>query len=194
MDIANVRIEFDSGCIANFTASRVSTERVRKLRFFEPHKYVSIDYARRDLLEISIDQNPSESSDERVAALLRALPPHIAAMVPRQIAEDLVAGKVDQPTIQRYASMAGLDPALILPFVQAAPDGAALSFSKPEVPPGEPLRLEIESFLHSVRTRQCPRVTAQQGRNALALALEIQQQMEAHAHRAGLTDLFTRAG
>ena len=36
VDIANVRLEFDSGCVANFTASRVSTERVRKLRFFQP--------------------------------------------------------------------------------------------------------------------------------------------------------------
>jgi predicted dehydrogenase len=48
VDIANVRVEFESGCVANFTASRVSTERVRKLRFFEPRQYVSIDYARRD--------------------------------------------------------------------------------------------------------------------------------------------------
>ena len=40
VDIANVRVEFESGCVANFTASRVSTERVRKLRFFEPRQYV----------------------------------------------------------------------------------------------------------------------------------------------------------
>ena len=52
VDIANVRVEFESGCVANFTASRVSTEQVRKLRFFEPRQYVSIDYARRDLLVI----------------------------------------------------------------------------------------------------------------------------------------------
>jgi predicted dehydrogenase len=58
------------------------------------------------------------------------------------------------------------------------------------VTPGEPLRLEIESFLDSVRTRQQPRVTARQGRSALALALEIQASMAAHAHRAGLEDFF----
>ena len=45
VDIANVRLELESGCIANFTASRVSTERVRKLRFFQPHDYISVDYA-----------------------------------------------------------------------------------------------------------------------------------------------------
>jgi predicted dehydrogenase len=65
-----------------------------------------------------------------------------------------------------------------------------LSFSKPPVTPGEPLRLEILSFLESVRTRREPRVTARQGRNALALALEIQASMAAHAQRAGLEDFF----
>jgi len=54
VDIANVRIEFESGCIANFTASRVSTERVRKLRFFQPHQYLSLDFARQDLLMIDV--------------------------------------------------------------------------------------------------------------------------------------------
>ncbi len=53
-DIANVRVEFASGCVANFTASRVSTERVRKLRFFQPGQYVSVDYARQDLLVIEV--------------------------------------------------------------------------------------------------------------------------------------------
>jgi len=54
VDIANVRIEFENGCIANFTASRVSTERVRKLRFFQPHQYLSLDFARQDLLLIDV--------------------------------------------------------------------------------------------------------------------------------------------
>ena len=56
VDIANVRLEFDSGCVANFTASRVSTERVRKLRFFQPHQYVSIDYTRQDVLIFAVGQ------------------------------------------------------------------------------------------------------------------------------------------
>ncbi len=54
VDIANVRLEFENGCIANFTASRVSTERVRKLRFFQPHQYLSLDFARQDLLLIDV--------------------------------------------------------------------------------------------------------------------------------------------
>jgi predicted dehydrogenase len=54
VDIANVRIEFESGCVANFTASRVSTERVRKLRFFQARQYISIDYGRQDVLVFSV--------------------------------------------------------------------------------------------------------------------------------------------
>jgi predicted dehydrogenase len=130
VDIANVRIEFASGCVANFTASRVSTERVRKLRFFQPHQYVSIDYARQDLL--FIDVKPQDCAP---------------------------------------------DPGSML---------SGLAISKPAVTPGEPLRLEIESFLESVRTRQQPRVTAQEGRAALALALDINAAMADHATRAHL--------
>jgi predicted dehydrogenase len=54
VDIANVRVEFESGCVANFTASRVSTERVRKLRFFQAGQYISIDYGRQDVLVFSV--------------------------------------------------------------------------------------------------------------------------------------------
>jgi predicted dehydrogenase len=157
VDIANVRVEFESGCVANFTASRVSTERVRKLRFFEPRQYVSIDYARRDLLVIGVDGS---------------IPPEIAAAI--------AAGKIDAVALAKLATAAG---------AQGAP-APGLSFKKPEVAPGEPLRLEIESFLDSVRTRREPRVTVRQGRNALALALEIQSTMAAHAQRAGLLDFF----
>ena len=160
VDIANVRVEFESGCVANFTASRVSTERVRKLRFFEPRQYVSIDYARRDLLVIRLD-----------AETPGTLPPEIAAM--------LAAGKIDPGTLAKLAGTAA-----------GGHPSPGLSFVKPEVPPGEPLRLEIESFLDCVRTRREPRVTARQGRDALALALDIQATMVAHAHRAGLQNFF----
>jgi predicted dehydrogenase len=159
VDIANVRVEFESGCVANFTASRVSTERVRKLRFFEPRQYVSIDYARQDLLVIRVD-----------GAVGASLPADIAAMI--------AAGKADPALLARLANAGAGGPA------------PGLSFVKPPVTPGEPLRLEIASFLESVRTRRQPRVTARQGREALALALEIQASMAAHAKRAGLEDFF----
>jgi predicted dehydrogenase len=160
VDISNVRVEFESGCVANFTASRVSTERVRKLRFFEPRQYVSIDYARRDLLVIRVDGS-----------------------VPPEIAAALQSSAIDPATLAQLAAAGA-----------AKGPGPGLSIAKPQVTPGEPLRLEIESFLESVRTRRAPRVTAQQGRNALALALEIQSSMAAHAVRAGLQDFFELAG
>ena len=189
VDIANVRVEFDSGCVANFTASRVSTERVRKLRFFEPRQYVSIDYARQDLLVIRVGAEKATPAD-----LLASLPPQIAAMLPPGIAEGIASGKIDLAKIDpaliaQFAAMAKIDPAVIAQLTN--PAKAGLSFSKPQVTPGEPLRLEILSFLDSVRSRRSPRVTARQGREALALALEIQSSMAAHAQRAGLEDFFS---
>jgi predicted dehydrogenase len=133
VDIANVRLEFASGCVANFTASRVSTETVRKLRFFQPHQYLSIDYARQDLLLINL-------------------------------APDAASGTAGAGDSQ----------------------AAALVPSKPPVQGGEPLLLEIKAFLDSVRTRRPPRVKAQEARDALALALEINQAILVHATRAGL--------
>ena len=60
VDIANARIEFLSGCVANLTASRVSTEKVRKLRFFQPNQYVSLDFSRQDVVILSVEKNGNE--------------------------------------------------------------------------------------------------------------------------------------
>ncbi len=57
IDIANARVEFENGTVANLTASRVSTDKVRKFRYFQPYEYLSIDFTRRDALVISTDQN-----------------------------------------------------------------------------------------------------------------------------------------
>lgn len=139
VDIANVRLEFENGCVANFTASRVSTERVRKMRFFQPHQYLSLDFARQDLLLIDV------------------------------------------------TAAAGLDPAQLAAIAGAGghPSGG-MSLRKVPVQTGEPLRLEIEAFLNAVRRRSKPEVTVEEGRAALALALEINAAVEAHAQRTGL--------
>jgi len=55
VDIANVRLQFPGGCVANLTASRVSTERVRKLRLFQPHEYISLDYSRQDAVRFRVN-------------------------------------------------------------------------------------------------------------------------------------------
>ncbi len=151
VDIANVRLEFENGCVANFTASRISTERVRKLRFFQPHQYLSLDFARQDLLMIDVT-----AASKFIPA--NPNPAQIAAM------EQMLAA----------AAQAGQHPS------------AGLSLKKIAVEPGEPLRLEIASFLTAVRTRTTPIVTAEQGRAALALALEINEAIAAHTQRAGL--------
>lgn len=54
VDIANVRLAFPGGCVCNLTASRVSTERVRKIRLFQPRTYLSLDYARQDLVAFEV--------------------------------------------------------------------------------------------------------------------------------------------
>jgi predicted dehydrogenase len=54
VDIAHARIEFATGTVANVTASRVSTERIRKMRFFQEHEYISLDFTRRDALRIRV--------------------------------------------------------------------------------------------------------------------------------------------
>jgi predicted dehydrogenase len=59
VDIANVRLSFASGCVANLTASRVSVEQVRKLRLFQPGEYISLDYQRQDATRFSV--GPAEA-------------------------------------------------------------------------------------------------------------------------------------
>ncbi len=146
VDIANVRMEFESGCVANFTASRVSTERIRKLRFFQPRQYVSLDYSRQDVLVLTVeDANPSAAD----------LDPFNPASV-----------------------AAGAFPG-ITPF-------------KPKVEPQEPLRAELSSFLRAVRERSTPKVTLEDGRRALAAAMQIVEAIAEHSRSARLMEL-TRA-
>jgi len=70
-DIANVRIEFANGCVANITASRVSAERVRKLRFFQPRQYLAIDFAKQELQFIDVS-GAASLTPAQMAALAAA--------------------------------------------------------------------------------------------------------------------------
>ena len=146
VDIANVRLEFENGCVANFTASRVSTERVRKMRFFQPHQYLSLDFARQDLLLIDVS----------------------------------AAAGMDMAQLAALAACGRSSPA---PGGHPSP---GMAMRKVPVEAGEPLRLEIESFLDAVRTRTQPVVTVEDGRAALELALEINAAIGSHARRTGL--------
>jgi predicted dehydrogenase len=133
VDIANVRIEFDSGCVANFTASRVSTEQVRKLRFFQPGQYISLDYSRQDVLVFLVDQD-SQSGTPSVNPRIKVV--------------------------------------------------------KPAIVSEEPLRAELKSFLDAVRTRSKPVVSLQDGRRALAVALEVEAAIREHSERVNLDRLI----
>ncbi len=62
IDIANARIQFADGCVANVTASRVSMEKIRKLRFFQAREYISIDYSRQDVAIFRLDRPPAGAS------------------------------------------------------------------------------------------------------------------------------------
>jgi len=71
-DIAHARIEFAGGAVANVTASRVfPPKRVRKMRFFQHHEYISLDYARRDALRVGVKKARARSPEfgfEKLAA------------------------------------------------------------------------------------------------------------------------------
>jgi predicted dehydrogenase len=76
VDIAHARLEFAGGAVANVTASRVSTERVRKVRFFQQHEYISLDYARRDALRVAVKKpgpQPEFAFEKLVAPAIEPL-------------------------------------------------------------------------------------------------------------------------
>jgi predicted dehydrogenase len=129
VDIANVRMEFDSGCVANFTASRVSTERVRKLRFFQPAQYISIDYSRQDVLVFAVGQDGTPSANPQITV------------------------------------------------------------AKPPVTSEEPLHAELKSFLSAVRTRSKPIAPLEDGRRALAVALDVLTAIREHGKKVNLDKL-----
>ena len=82
VDIANVRVEFESGCVANFTASRVSTERVRKLRFFQQGQYISIDYGRQDVLAFSVGKASASPARPGPSSQIQVAKPEVTAEEP----------------------------------------------------------------------------------------------------------------
>ena len=133
VDIANVRLELASGCIANFTASRVSTERVRKLRFFQPRQYISLDYGRQEVLVFTVG------------------------------ADGMATGK---PSVNPQ-----------------------IGVTKIPVASEEPLHAELKSFLHAVGERSTPVVPLEDGRRALALALEIVTAIRAHSQKIDLAGI-----
>ena len=128
-DIANARIEFEGGGVANLTASRVSMERLRKFRFFQRSGYISLDLAagRGEFLRLKpgITLEPGE---------------HVEAASLMNVVERVELVGDDR----------------------------------------EPLRSELDSFVAALRGEGPPKVTGEDGRRALAVALEIVNRIEEH--------------
>jgi predicted dehydrogenase len=96
VDIAHARLEFAGGAVANVTASRVSTERVRKMRFFQQHEYISLDYARRDALRVGVKRpgpQPEFGFEKLAAPVTEPLRAELNAFV--QAVRTRVAPKTD---------------------------------------------------------------------------------------------------
>jgi predicted dehydrogenase len=133
VDIANARLRFEGGAVANITASRVSRERMRKIRLFQPSGYLSLDLA------------------TGTGEFLR-------------IREGVVLGSGSLELSQL---------AEIVERVELGGDGK------------EPLRAELESFVSAVRGDGSLVVTGEDGRRALAVALEIVERSEEHVTHPG---------
>lgn len=132
VDAANARIEFETGAVANITASRVGTEKIRKMRFFQPHDYVAVDY------------------------------------------------------VTNHASISGLSPPTTTPW-----PGVRTQIL--EIQDVEPLHAEIESFFNAISAHSAPVVSGEDGRRALALALQTLEQIEQHTVRSGVNAYLQKA-
>lgn len=119
VDAANARIEFENGAVANITASRVGTEKIRKTRFYQPYSYIVLDYA------------------------------------------------------TRFASLTSL----------VSPDSTQVEINRLRVEDFEPLQAEIKAFLDCIVNDNEPPIPAEDGRQALFLALQVLEKIEQHRNR-----------
>ncbi|MDB6111765.1 MAG: Oxidoreductase domain protein [Pedosphaera sp.] len=140
-DIANARLRFANGCVANLTASRVSPERMRKIRVFSggpSTSYVSLDYRAQEGYIYRIARDGEEES-----SLLKKL-------------------------------LAAKDSTIVSEF-----GGKRIVREPVPIEKGEPLRLELQSFVDCVQARQTPVVSGESAKQALDLAFEITRQIQA---------------
>jgi len=135
VDIANARISFESGCIANVTSSRIAKEYVRKLRIFQQDMYVTIDFL-RGLTEVYRLLDAEEEDPDAV------------------FSAPLVTGKTTRQIV----------------------------YETPPVRKVDALKLELENFVASANGGSTPIVSGKEGREALAVALQIQAKIEQTLH------------
>ncbi|MEX0907751.1 MAG: Gfo/Idh/MocA family oxidoreductase [Gemmatimonadota bacterium] len=158
IDIANARLEFEGGGVANLTASRVSIERMRKIRFFQRSGYISLDLAAGK------------------GEFLR-LKPGVASQLALLMAPQEAGGRgpVGNSPFAGSAAAGGSGP-LTAPFgIQDLVERIPL-----EGDGGEPLAHELERFIAAVRGEAAVAVSGHDGRRALAVALEIVKRTQNH--------------
>ena len=111
-DIANARLRFEGGCIANLTASRISRDRVRKIRFFQPETYISIDYAAQEVEGWRLVRRGERASVHRGRRIAdpegRAAPPRAGRLRARRYAtrsKPLVDGDAGRAALELATRM-----------------------------------------------------------------------------------------
>ena len=131
-DIANARIEFDNGCVANLTASRISLKNMRKTRLFQRDAYITIDFLEK---EVELIKLRSIEKDEET------------------------------------------DPLAVIIDVGNGAQPKQLYFDTPAVGDGNAIKMELESLLESIENDSIPRVSVQDGYEALSVAQQVLDQM-----------------
>ena len=133
IDIANARIEFENGCVANVTASRISQKKMRKMRIFQQNAYISIDFA------------------ENISEVFRL-------------------------TNEETQSGGGF--AMSIGQIEKNGQNLNISYEKPSHQEINPLKFELNSFIDSIKNNTEPKVTLEDGMEALRVAEMIINQIE----------------
>lgn len=136
-DIANARLTFENGGVANITSSRISARCLRKMRLFQKNSYISLDFLQRSVeiyKLVDADSVPEEETQKK------------------RVIGNIPTGEV----------------------------GKTIIYEKPEIKNEDMLTSEIESFLNAVKNKARPKVSGEDGKKALEIALEIAGKAKEH--------------
>jgi predicted dehydrogenase len=136
-DIANARLTFANGCVANVTSSRISARPLRKMRLFQKNSYVSLDFLERSVeiyKLVDVDSVPEDGKEKKT-----------------------VVGNLPTSEVSK-----------------------TIVYEKPEIRNEDMLTEEIKSFLDAVKNRTKPKVSGEDGKRALEVALEIVNEAKQH--------------
>jgi predicted dehydrogenase len=130
IDIANARIRFKNGCVANLTASRISQKKMRKMRLFQKDAYIAVDFLEKNAEIYNLEKDGTNA--------------------------DMVLGEIG-----------------------VGENKMQVVYRRPEIPDVNGLKIELETFMQSVRGEKAAGVTGADGRDALAVAVTILNELEA---------------